>query len=244
LCSYERWEAAGIKVPRTRLLKGLSDLRDSLSIFGSPLWLRQTTGSGGRGAFIASTLDEARMWIELKKGWGSFTASEYLSPHSVTWQSIWKEGELIVAQGRRRLYWEMANRAPAGVTGITGTGITVSDRVVDDIARKAILAIDRSPHGIWCVDLTYDRDGTPNPTEINIGRFFTTHYFFTKAGLNMPYILVKLALGEEPPRLPRNINPLPPGLAWIRGMDVEPVLRSVDEIEARSQELDEWRRAR
>ena len=77
----------------------------------------------------------------------------------------------------------------------------------------------------------------PNPTEINIGRFFTTHYFFTKAGLNLPYLFVKLAYGELLPDLPCKINPLPPGIAWIRGMDFLPVLTTVEQIEARVTEL-------
>jgi len=77
------------------------------------------------------------------------------------------------------------------------------------------------------VDLTYDRDGVPNPTEINIGRFFTTHFFFSKAGLNMPYLLIKLAYNEELSPINRKINPLTPGLAWIRGMDLEPILTTL-----------------
>ena len=59
-------------------------------------------------------------------------------------------------------------------------------------------------------------------TEINIGRFFTTIYFFTKAGLNMPAIYRDLALEGRHPKLERKRNPLPTGLAWVRGMDVEP----------------------
>ena len=51
--------------------------------------------------------------------------------------------------------------------------------MVDEIALRAITAVDGSPHGIFSVDLTYDDEGVPNPTEINIGRFFTTHLFFT-----------------------------------------------------------------
>ena len=242
--SYERWKAGGLRVPSTRLLADKNDLRGAFEALGSPLWLRETRGGAGRGAFLAETFDDARMWIDIRRGWGSFTAAEYLSPDSITWQSIWKKGELIVAQGRKRLYWEMSNRAPAGVTGVTGTGVTVSDTVLDDIAQKAILAVDPSPHGIWSVDLTYDEGGVPNPTEINIGRFFTTHYFFTMAGLNMPLILLQVAFNEEIPEIPGKVNPLPPGLAWIRGMDKEPVLCTVEEIEDREREFLEWRRNR
>ena len=88
------------------------------------------------------------------------------------------------------------------------------------------------PHGIFSVDLTYGSDGVPNPTEINIGRFFTTHLFFTAAGLNMPEIAVRLAFGEEPPALERTINPLKPGLVWIRGVDKEPVLTDARRAQA------------
>jgi len=78
--------------------------------------------------------------------------------------------------------------------------------------------------------MTLDRDGIPNPTEINIARFFTTHLFFSKAGLNVPLIFVKAALDEPLPELPVKINPLPLGLAWIRGMDFEPILTTVEKI--------------
>jgi len=117
------------------------------------------------------------------------------------------------------------------VTGLTGTGVTVSDQKVDEIAQAAILAIDKSPNGIFSVDLTYDeKTGIPNPTEINIGRFFTTHYFFTAAGLNMPYIALRCAFDEDIPFVKERLNPLPSGLAWVRGLDFEPVLTKIEDI--------------
>ena len=79
--------------------------------------------------------------------------------------------------------------------------------------------------------MTYDRAGIANPTEINIGRFFTTHYFFTKAGVNFPEIYCNIALDGRFPSLARKVNPLPGGLVWIRGMDVHPVLTTVEELE-------------
>jgi carbamoyl-phosphate synthase large subunit len=111
-------------------------------------------------------------------------------------------------------------------------GETYSDEMVDRISQESIFAIDSKPHGIFAVDMTYDTDGIPNPTEINIGRFFTTHYFFTKAGLNMPKIYCDIALDGNFPNLKKRINPLPDGLIWIRGMDVEPVLTTRGELEA------------
>jgi carbamoyl-phosphate synthase large subunit len=238
--TYRLWQRAGLRVPETRMIRTPADLSKALHTYGD-IWLRAIQGAAGRGSFHTSDLDQATAWMDFNRGWGSFSAAEYLGPESVTWQSIWHEGELVVAQGRRRLYWELANRAPSGITGITGAGVTIRDEQVDDIAERAVHAVDERPHGIFSVDLTYDRTGVPNPTEINIGRFFTTHLFFTVAGLNMPLIMVRLAYGEEPPPIERRRNPLPEGLAWIRGMDKEPVLTTLAELEAMERDLSKRR---
>jgi carbamoyl-phosphate synthase large subunit len=234
--AFECWKRAGMKVPATRLAQSQDDLRLMFNAFGE-LWLRPTIGAAGRGSLHAKDLESAIDWIEFNKGWGTYTIAEYLSPHSVTWQSIWNQGELVVAQGRRRLSWAFGDRAMSGVTGITAVGVTVSDPILDDIAFKAITAIDPEPHGIFSVDMTYSPDQVPNPTEINIGRFFTTHLFFSQAGLNMPRILLKLAFGEEMPPISRTMSPLPDGLVWIRGMDREPILTNMETIESSISEL-------
>lgn len=231
--SYGIWVRAGIKVPRTIRLNTEDDLRRAFATLGERIWLRATVGGGGRGALPTSSFEFARAWIDEYRGWGGFTAAEMLTDRSVTWQSIWWEGELVVAQGRRRHKWNYGNRTLSGVTGITGVGETCSDDDVTRVALAAISAVDSRPHGVFCVDMTYDHSGTPNPTEINIGRFFTTSYFFTKAGLNFPEIYCDLALEQRFPSLSRRINPLPDGLVWIRGMDVPPVL-------TRREELTKW----
>jgi carbamoyl-phosphate synthase large subunit len=234
--TYELWRQAGLSVPETRMLHSRRDLEAFMHECGD-IWLRAITGAAGKGSFHTSDLEQARAWIDFNKGWGSFTAAKYLSPDSVTWQSIWFHGHLVVAQSRRRLYWEFGDRTPSGITGITGGAITVDDPAVTDLSLRAIHAVDAAPHGIFSVDLTYDSDGVANPTEINIGRFFTTHYFFTAAGLNMPLVAVRLAFGEPAPPLAKRINPLPPGLMWIRGMDKDPVLTHVETVERAGDEL-------
>lgn len=226
--SFKVWEEAGIKVPKTILINRDTNLEELLNELGGSMWIRAISGAGGRGSLPAHDVATAKNWLDFheKNGsWdGNFTASELLQPETVTWMSIWKNGELIVAQGRERLYWELSKISPSGVTGATGTGVTFSDPELDSIAEKAVLSIDPKPDGLFGVDMAYDSNRIPNPTEINIGRFFTTHQFFTDAGLNMPEIFVKLAYEEEIPKLEKNKNPLPDDLVWIRGMDFEPVL--------------------
>lgn len=230
--SYECWKKSGVKVPKTMFLNTPDDLKKAFSELGPKIWIRAIVGAAGRGSLPAENFEFAKIWIDQFKGWGEFTAAECLTSKSITWLSIWYEGELVVAQTRRRHSWNFSDRTISGVTGITGVGETCSDAVVDQVALDTIHSIDPKPHGIFGVDLTYDNDGWPNPTEINIGRFFTTHYFFTKAGLNMPEIYSNIALDGVFPTLDKKINPLPDGLLWIRGMDVEPVLTT-------SQALDE-----
>jgi carbamoyl-phosphate synthase large subunit len=237
--SFEKWEAAGIKVPKTFVITDEDTLQKAFDDLGGKMWVRATTGAGGRGSLPVYDMQTAVNWLDFQKGWdGTFTASELLRDDTTTWMSIWHEGELVLAQGRRRLYWELSKISPSGVTGATGTGETVSDPVLDEIARKAVMAIDPKPNGLFGVDMAYDQTGLPNPTEINIGRFFTTHQFFTELGVNMPYVFVKLAYGEEPPKFDKIINPAPDHMMWIRGMDFEPVLASAEQVESEVTKLD------
>ena len=229
--SYDTWKAAGVPVPETVLLREAADLSHAFASLGPTVWIREVVGSGGRNALPTDNITLAREWIDRHHGWGRFSAARCLTRDTVTWMSIWQQGTLVVAQSRRRLYWESANRAPAGVTGITGTGVTCSDPRATEAAMAAIRAVDPCPNGIHSIDMTYDAAGLPLVTENNIGRFFTTHLFFAEAGLNMPYIYTCLGLGRDVPPLPRRINPLPDGLAWIRGMDMTPILTTLEEIE-------------
>jgi hypothetical protein len=238
--SYVHWQKAGLVVPKTFYIHSPEDLQKAFEAFGKPLWIREDKGAFGLGSLPTESFEEARLWIDARKGWGHYTAAEMLDPTAmVTWQSIWHKGSLVVAQTRKRLYWEFGNRVPSGVTGLTGAGITISDSSVDAIALKAIQAIDAKPHGIFSVDMTYNRAGIPNPTEINIGRFFTTHHFFTEAGLNMPYIFTKIGLDNEFPEISKKINPLPENMLWVRGLDFLPKLSTVEAVEKHEQALQE-----
>jgi len=234
------WEREGIKIPKTIIINNEKDLKrafETLSNKEGKIWIRAAEGGGGKGALPADNYDFAKMWIDKFNGWGSFTAAELLDSGTVTWLSIWYQGELVVAQTRKRNSWNFGNRTLSGVTGITRVGETLSDETVNKVALDSILSIDKKPNGIYGVDMTYDFNGFPNPTEINISRFFTTVYFFTKAGLNMPQIFADIALNNKFPDLKNKINPLPDGLLWIRGMDREPLLTTESEIKKAIQGL-------
>jgi carbamoyl-phosphate synthase large subunit len=234
--SYLAFKQAGVPVPHNIMINDEDDLREAFAKLGDAngkIWLRASSiGGGGKGAIPTADYQLAKAWIDHYEGWGDFIAAQMLTPDTVTWLSIWHEGELVVAQSRERRGWTHGNRSISGVTGVTKVGVTCASDEVTRIALETVKAVSDKPHGIFGVDMAYDKNGVPNPTEINISRFFTTVLFFTEAGLNMPEIFKDIALYGEFPNLEKKINPLPNGLLWLRGMDVAPRLMTQEALSA------------
>lgn len=237
---WKTWLAfskAGLRVPNNILINDRRDLRRAFSELGDEkgtIWLRYSSiGGGGVGSIPTNNYEMGKAWIDRFDGWGSFVAAEMLTPQTITWMSLWYQGELVVAQTRKRSGWVHGNRSASGVTGVTKVGETVSDETVTKVAIDSIYAVDDAPHGLYGVDMAFDKHGFPNPTEINISRFFTTILFFTHAGLNMPGIYKNLALYGMSPTNMKAVNPLPDGLLWLRGMDTEPMLTTKQAMEER-----------
>jgi len=232
--SYLAFKRAGVSVPRNLMINSEEDLREAFATLADEaglIWLRAASiGAGGKGSIPTRDYALAKAWIDHYQGWGDFVAAELLTPNTVTWLSIWHAGELVVAQSRERRGWTHSSRSISGVTGVTKVGVTCDDALVTETAMASIKAVTARPHGIFGVDMAYDKFGVPNPTEINISRFFTTVRFFTEAGLNMPEIFKDIALYGEFPQLEKKINPLPSGLLWLRGMDVVPRLMTGEDI--------------
>jgi carbamoyl-phosphate synthase large subunit len=234
--TYLAFKDFGLPVPLNILINDVENLTEAFRTLGDNngfIWLRSASiGGGGKGAVKTNDLEFAKQWINRFEGWGSFLAAQLLSEKTATWQSIWYEGELVVAQSRARQGWVHSSRSMSGVTGVTKIGVTIDDSKLNSLAINAVMAVSDKPHGIFGVDFTYDQFGMPNPTEINISRFFTTIRFFTEAGLNMPEIFKNLALKAEFPQLDKKINPLTPGLSWIRSMDKSPKLIPFNKIDS------------
>jgi phosphoribosylamine-glycine ligase len=232
--SFDLLDAAGLPVPRSMLIPDEASLRTAFERFGTPVWVRAISGAGGKGSRPVSDFDTAKMWIDLHNGWGgSFMAAECLTAQTITWESIWDNGDLVLAQGRKRLYWEFSSLTPSGVTGICGACVWVADGLVDDIGERAVKAIAGNPHGVFSVDITYDQDGGPRITEINCGRFMSGGMVhFPQCGFNVGEIVTRLAegrpLGFETPVL----NPCPEETVLVHGMDVEPVVTTMQEVRA------------
>jgi carbamoyl-phosphate synthase large subunit len=219
--SYERWRDAGVEVPYTRLVESPTDI-DAQLCHGE-IWMRPRVGAGGQKSLRTNDGSMAKGWWRQNRT-TEFTVAECLTAQSVTVQQLYWRGELVCSQQRTRESWANAGSTTTGVSGSTGVGVTSSYAEADAVADAAVAAIDPKPHGLYGIDMAYSKSGVPCPTEINIGRFFTTApEFFAMAGFNMAHTFASTAIGIRPAwDDPRNL--IPDGYRWIRGMDKLPVL--------------------
>ena len=225
--SYELWRDAKIPVPKTLLINTPEDLEQAFSaIDGRPVWVRGA-GIPGKGIGVASlpcrTLEQAHQWVDYWNGWGGMIASEYLPGANLTWIGLFQNGTLCTGQTRERDRYIIPHVSPSGITGAPAVSHTVHRDDVFDTALRACEVIDPNLNGVVFLDFKEDASGQPRLTEMNAGRFGTTHFFYTAAGLNLPWFLVLLALGRPLPDVEQR-NPLPPDLYWIRTLDAGPVL--------------------
>jgi len=194
-------------------------------------WLRATKGAGARASLPVTSMKQVEMWVEywIEKGmtWDDFMLSEYLPGKEYAWSSIWKDGQLITSQARERVEYLMGHLTPSGQTSSPSVAKTIHNEDVNTICTDAVMALDCEISGIMCIDLKCNSNGLPCITEVNAGRFFTTSYFLTKAGCNMPDMYVKLATGGDVP-LAITYNCIDKDIYWIRGMDNRPVMKRFD----------------
>jgi carbamoyl-phosphate synthase large subunit len=233
--SGEVWRRAGIAEAPSLLVDSRADLEEAAQRLGLPFWLRATEGAGGIGSTPVDDVEVAEHWMAYwrlrGKAW-RWVAQELLPGANLAFTSLWSDGQLVTSQVRERVEYIYPYLAPSGVTGTPVDAVTVHRPDVDDIATRAVLAVDSEATGVFCVDLKEDAAGVPRPTEINCGRFFTTSYFFTAAGINIPHLYVMLAFGERLPEVPRH-GAIPPGVHWLRHIDCPAVLVRDADLRAR-----------
>ena len=211
----------GLGGSNTIYIKDDKDIKNAGEILGYPYWMRARRGAGGRGSSKIESYEMGLHWFNYWKtrniGW-EFIAQKYLPGHDYAFQSLWNNGELIVSQARIRLELIYHLLAVSGKTATPTIAKTIHRNDINRVATEAVKAIDKNATGIFCVDLTENENGTPIVSEINPARFFTTSFFFTKAGVNMPYYYIKLGFNEELPKL-KQYNSVEKDIFWIRHID-------------------------
>ncbi len=226
------WKKAGFPSVDSTIIREEhleEDIESAFQEYGNKLWIRATEGAGGIGSTPATNTDIALNWIRYWRARGKhwkFMAQQYLPGRNIAFQSVWKNGELITSQARERVEYIYPYLAPSGVTGTPVVAKTIHNDAVNEMATKAVQAIDKNATGVFCVDIKFNTAGQPMPTEINVGRFFTTSYFFSHAGkvynrpyANMPSLMLKLAFDDPIDKDIPKYNALPKDLYWIRHID-------------------------
>jgi hypothetical protein len=204
-------------------------LLDELKGSTGKIWFRAKTGAGSKAALPISDFEMLTAWSKYWKAKSNlinsdFQVCEYLPGREYAIQTFWINGELYHCQARERLVYFFGSLMPSGQSSTPAVAKVINEDEVYVLAKKAILAINENPHGIYCVDVKTDSNGMLIPTEINYGRFFTTSDFFSTIGVNTPYALAKYVISGEKPKI--KINSLDSKYYWIRGLDVEPKLVS------------------
>lgn len=217
-----------VPTPEAYHLKSEKDLKESVNKIlksNNRAWIRAIRGAGSKAAIPIVEYDQAKMWISYwvkMKGlkYDDFMISEFLPGKEYAFQSIWLKGKLLVSQARERVEYLFGNLFVSGQSSSPSVAVTVNNNEVNEISYRAIKAIDENATGIFCVDLKTDKNGKVLITEINAGRFFTTSYFFSKAGCNMPYYYTKLGLGDINDLPFKKFDNIKSGVYWIRMIDM------------------------
>ncbi len=228
---------AGVPIPVTQTGSdeaGFLDVCERLLTENESLWVRARSGAGSRASLPVRTPLQAINWIKwwiAEKGlhWTDFQVSERLPGKEFAFQSLWQNGKLISGEARQRISYLYGFLTPSGQSSTPAIAVSTRDKGVLSQGRESVLAFDPHPHGVYCVDMKEDQTGKLKTTEINVGRFFTTMNFLAHAGINMPEMAIRAALGEE--LTPLGMGNVEENLYWIRMVDMGFKLVSQKELD-------------
>jgi len=196
-------------VPKTALYseENLEKILEELKL---PVWVRLRKGAGGTLSLPCNTVEEAKHWVNLwikKRGVSEkdFIVQEYHPGRDIAWDSLWYNGELVTSFARERLEYIFPHVSPSRITGTPLVSKIIVDSTVNDVAVKAVKALDKKPHGFFCLDLKEGRDKKPYVTEINIKvhttlplwSYIAVSHFKMPQWANLPYLYVKLGLNRD-----------------------------------------------
>ena len=226
--------ASGIRVAKTKIINNYDLIANAFEeLGGGPLWIRAKSGAGGNLSLLCNNSSEAEYWMKLwilrkKANFDDFMIQQYLPKRNIAWDSFWYNGKLVSSFTRERLEYPLKHISPSGITGTPTVSKIIVDDSVNTIGEKAVKSIDKNPHGNYAVDLKEDNDGNWHVTEIDSGKFHTTtplwgyvstNFLKQDPYYNLPYLYVKLGLGEisDPGFLGNDIYP--EGLHILRHID-------------------------
>lgn len=234
---YQRLQSVQIPMAKSIELKSFSDIEPAIAeIGGDKFWVRPKIGSGSKGATWVKTSEQAVNWIKLwidLRGFQleEFTISEFLPGKDYCFQSVWKDGQLMVAKMCERLsYFFGANRL-SGMSSTPAVAKTVRDDKALEIIFKSINCLSEMPNGNFSFDLKGRANGEMCITECNVGRFCMITPIFDRTGkYSTPEIYIRSAFDDPSLSIDEPID-IDEGYYLLRELDTLPTIIHEREIQ-------------
>ena len=202
---YNFARSAGIACPDFIEVSDLDGFRKAAARLGHPerpFVLKLNRGTGGQGVKVVHphldplarmldrnnrevTYDEVESWLSRIDPWPALHLTGYLPGREYSVDVLTRQGRVLSTVVRFR---------SATLYGLSLHGRVVDEPDVARVAHQAAQALNLSY--VANIQVKRDHDGTPMLMEIN-PRIPGTIGLSIGAGVNMPYLAVKLALGEE-----------------------------------------------
>lgn len=161
-------------------------------------WVRDTHGSGGKGAQMCQ---------------------EFCPGRNYSVELVFVGGKLIAQFTKERLsyttkgYDQPLERRGTSMVSVCLVRPDLVEKAVEGVRRIAA-ATKTIANGFYGVDFMEDENGEAKITEINAGRLLTASYIYFYNGYNLPVAGIKALLGE-----PYELGPYPEGIGVVRGYD-------------------------
>lgn len=202
---YEYLKGRGIPLPDYVVVHDYEEFVEAVHALGypkKPVCFKPSVSKGQRGfRILREDIDLRKLLLETKPdstittlemvsnilskgGFRELLVMEYLAGLEYSVDSLVKNGESLVVIPRRRVETRL---------GISSVGVVEKNDDVIEVVRKINRAFNFDYN--INVQLKYSTDGTPKLVEIN-PRVSGTICLSAAAGPNLPYLAIKLSLGE------------------------------------------------
>lgn len=208
---YQFLKVNGLKVPRFSHIRTAADLLPACEACGYPqnaVCVKATELSGSRGIRIIrpgisrfdvlfgekpnsfyTTMEELQITLNERDSMPEMMAMEFLPG---------EEGSVDLIADHGKVLYMAYRESNVNLHSIPQVGTLSENKEAYDIAEKVISALGLT--GNADLDFKADIEGHPVLMEIN-PRIAATMQIFKEGGLNLPYLRIKMLLGEDLPKV-------------------------------------------
>lgn len=237
---YQKLEEFGILMAKSFAINSLSEI-DSImdKLPGDKYWVRPRIGSGSKGATWVKTAQQAKEWIQLwveLRGFKveDFTISEFLPGRDYCFQSVWKDGELVLAKMCERLSYFGGENRLSGMSSTPAVAKTILDPSALETIFKTVSKLTSHPHGNFNFDLKGNIDGEMCITECNVGRFCMITPIFDRTGKHSTAeYYVRSAFNEIEDNIILDPIDIEENCYLLRELDTLPLIVKADQLSSK-----------